>query len=68
MYATYEFVRKRLELQAGFENSSKASCIAGFISGIPESLIVTPTQVIKVRLQAKVGIFITMVNFAIVKK
>jgi len=48
MYATYELVYRRL----GNDTSISAS-IAGFTSGIVEALIVTPTQVVKVRLQAK---------------
>ena len=48
MYATYELVFRRL----GNDTSLSAS-IAGFSSGIVEALIVTPTQVVKVRLQAK---------------
>ena len=47
MYATYELVYRRL----GNETSISAS-IAGFTAGTAEALIVTPTQVVKVRLQA----------------
>ena len=53
MYATYEIVYRKLEKVDGYGNSSLSASIAGFISGIPEALIVTPTQVVKVRLQAK---------------
>lgn len=48
MYASYELVYRRL----GEETSLNAS-IAGFAAGIIEALIVTPSQVLKVRLQAK---------------
>ena len=52
MYATYEYVRQQLVKIPEFEETSKSAAIAGFISGIPEALIVTPAQVVKVRLQA----------------
>ena len=65
MYGGYEFVKRRLDSylypDLDFNGPSSKSVmlpcfsayVAGFASGIPESLIVTPTQVIKVRLQAK---------------
>jgi solute carrier family 25 2-oxodicarboxylate transporter 21 len=53
MYASYELVKRKCDKIPGLENSSLSAYMGGFASGIPESLIVTPTQVIKVRLQAK---------------
>ena len=53
MYASYELVKRECDKMPGWENSSMSAYIAGFASGFPESFIVTPTQVIKVRLQAK---------------
>jgi solute carrier family 25 (mitochondrial 2-oxodicarboxylate transporter), member 21 len=51
MYGTYEMVRLRLSKDYG--DVSWVAAIGGLVSGVPESLIVTPTQVIKVRMQAK---------------
>ncbi len=55
MYAVYEIVKRRLDNSPGFEDKTKSTSafIGGFASGFPESFIVTPTQVVKVRLQAK---------------
>jgi solute carrier family 25 2-oxodicarboxylate transporter 21 len=53
MYATYEMVYRKLESDPQYGNTSITAGIAGLASGVPEALIVTPTQVIKVRLQAK---------------
>lgn len=53
MYATYEMVFRELEANPQYGNTSFTAAIAGFASGVPEALIVTPTQVVKVRLQAK---------------
>jgi solute carrier family 25 (mitochondrial 2-oxodicarboxylate transporter), member 21 len=53
MYASYEIVKRKLDSINGFRGTTTSALIAGFASGIPESLIVTPTQVVKVRLQAK---------------
>lgn len=55
MYASYELARLLLnESQLFGKPDATAACsLAGFISGFPEAIIVTPTQVIKVRLQTK---------------
>lgn len=53
MYASYEMARQYLAKQEGFGDSTLSCSIAGFISGIPEALIVNPFQVVKVRLQSK---------------
>ena len=53
MYATYEIVKRKVDTIDGFKDTSLSAYIGGFASGIPESLIVTPSQVVKVRLQAK---------------
>jgi hypothetical protein len=53
MYATYEIVKRKMDQYQGLENSTFSAYIGGFVAGIPESVIVTPTQVVKVRLQAK---------------
>jgi solute carrier family 25 (mitochondrial 2-oxodicarboxylate transporter), member 21 len=54
MYSTYELSRRYLsqDLQFG-DNTSLICSISGFIASFPEAIIVTPSQVIKVRLQAK---------------
>lgn len=57
MYATYELVKVKLASSGRFGDGDKENvgicALAGFCSGISEALIVTPTQVVKVRLQAK---------------
>ena len=53
MYAVYEIMKRRLDQDERLRNTSLAASIAGFVSGIPEALIVTPTQIVKVRLQAR---------------
>jgi len=53
MYAGYEITRRILDEDYGYGDTNLVATVAGFISGIPEALIVTPTQVVKVRLQAK---------------
>lgn len=53
MYATYELVRQRLADDMGYGDTSLVATAAGLASGIPEALIVTPFQVVKVRMQAK---------------
>lgn len=53
MYAVYEIAKRKLDQIDGLRNTSVAASIAGFISGVPEALIVTPTQIVKVRLQAR---------------
>jgi hypothetical protein len=67
MYASYELVRRYLmddntsgsmliatlcNNNATFQNIVASFC-GGLFSGIPESIIVTPTQVVKVRLQSR---------------
>lgn len=51
MYASYEIARRELSKNLG--DTSLTASLAGTFSGIPEACIVQPTQVIKVRLQAK---------------
>ena len=51
MYASYEISRRELEKIYG--DSSLTAFLAGAFSGVPEACIVQPTQVVKVRLQAK---------------
>lgn len=51
MYGTYAIVKERLAKDYG--DVTWVSACGGLASGVPESLIVTPTQVIKVRMQAK---------------
>ena len=51
MYATYEIVRQHLSKEYG--DVTWVSAAGGLASGVPESVIVTPAQVIKVRMQAK---------------
>jgi solute carrier family 25 2-oxodicarboxylate transporter 21 len=66
MYASYELVRRYLTeedtigrrmvfslCESERARTVTSSFFAGLFSGIPESLIVTPTQVVKVRLQSK---------------
>ena len=53
MYATYEIVRRELSDNQGLGDTTLVSSVAGLASGVPEALIVTPFQVIKVRMQAK---------------
>lgn len=66
MYASYELVRRYLTeddsvgrrmvhslCEGDRARTVMSSFFAGLFSGIPESLIVTPTQVVKVRLQSK---------------
>jgi solute carrier family 25 2-oxodicarboxylate transporter 21 len=51
MYGTYELVR--LHLAKDYGDVSWVAAAGGLASGVPESLIVTPTQVVKVRMQAR---------------
>ena len=53
MYASYDITKSYVDTLDGYKDTSTSAAIAGFVSGIPEATIVTPTQVIKVRLQAK---------------
>jgi len=53
MYASYEIFRRTLVNDLGYENTTLLNSAAGCFSGIPEALIVTPTQVVKIRVQAK---------------
>jgi len=48
MYATYEIVRRELAGTHGFGDATWVSGVAGLFSGVSESFIVTPTQVVKV--------------------
>ena len=51
MYASYDGALRILRPQLG--ESSSTHFVAGFISGLPEAITVTPFQLVKVRLQAK---------------
>lgn len=53
MYAVYEIVRCKLCDDFKYGDTSIVASIAGLAAGVPEALIVTPFQVVKVRLQAK---------------
>jgi solute carrier family 25 2-oxodicarboxylate transporter 21 len=53
MYSTYEYVRQKLAVELDYGDTSLVASFSGLCAGIPEALIVTPSQVIKVRLQAK---------------
>ncbi len=53
MYSSYEIARRTLSEIETFGDSSLTSTVAGGFSGLPEACVVQPTQVIKVRLQAK---------------
>lgn len=60
MYASYELFRRVFDDAVphfGSENSvartSLVSFLAGAVSGVPEAIVVTPPQVVKVRLQSK---------------
>lgn len=53
MYATYESVRRNLTARNGGETTMAIAASAGTASGLAEAVIVTPFQVVKVRLQAK---------------
>ena len=51
MYASYEIVRR--ELSNSYGDVSWVAASAGLCASIPEAIIVTPSQVIKVRMQAR---------------
>jgi solute carrier family 25 2-oxodicarboxylate transporter 21 len=51
MYTTDDLVRQRLSRDFG--PSAAVSSVAGASAGVPEALVVTPLQVVKVRLQSK---------------
>lgn len=54
MYGTYGSVHKYLSRQERLHgNKTLIASIAGFTSGISEAIIVTPSQIVKVRLQAR---------------
>lgn len=53
MYASYEISRKTLADTYQFGDTTTVATIAGLISGVPEAIIVTPFQVIKVRMHTK---------------
>lgn len=53
MYASYEMVRKFVAVDCKYGDTSSVATLAGLASGVPEAIIVTPTQVVKIRLQAK---------------
>lgn len=51
LYATYELVRR--ELSGLYGDVSWVASVAGMCAAVPEAVIVTPSQVIKVRMQAR---------------
>jgi len=53
MYAAYAQTRTLVTRARGGRDDALTSFCAGAVSGVPEALIVTPFQVVKVRLQAK---------------
>jgi solute carrier family 25 (mitochondrial 2-oxodicarboxylate transporter), member 21 len=53
MYSTYELSRRYLSQDLQLGETSVVCAVSGFIASFPEALIVTPSQVVKVRLQAK---------------
>jgi solute carrier family 25 (mitochondrial 2-oxodicarboxylate transporter), member 21 len=53
MYSTYEISRRYLSQDLKFGETTLVCAISGFLASFPEAIIVTPSQVIKVRLQAK---------------
>lgn len=74
MYASYELFRRIIDdalLETMTDNPFKKSAIvcslAGGFSGIPEAVIITPTQVVKVRLQSKdyIGKYTNSLNCAV---
>lgn len=52
LFAAYELTRRRLSNTSLGDTSLTAAC-AGTVAGIPEAIMVTPAQVVKVRLQAR---------------
>lgn len=53
MYSTYELSRRYLSQDLNFGENTLVCATSGFIASFPEAFIVTPSQVLKVRLQAK---------------
>jgi solute carrier family 25 2-oxodicarboxylate transporter 21 len=54
MYGTYGTAHKYLSAQEGTRrNTTLVASVAGLASGISEAIIVTPSQIVKVRLQAR---------------
>lgn len=53
MYSTYEISRRYLAEDLGYGETTLVCTASGFIASFPEAIIVTPSQVVKVRLQAK---------------
>jgi hypothetical protein len=53
MFASYEIIFRKLESIENYGNTCYTASIAGFCASFPEAFVVTPTQVVKVRLQAK---------------
>jgi solute carrier family 25 (mitochondrial 2-oxodicarboxylate transporter), member 21 len=53
MYSTYELSRRYLSEDLGHGETTMVCAASGFIASFPEAIIVTPSQVVKVRLQAK---------------
>lgn len=49
MFASYELTKNFLAAKYG--DSSVAATVAGFVSGVPEAVIVQPFQLVKIRLQ-----------------
>ena len=51
LYASYEIFRR--ELSSSYGDSSWVAALSGTLASFPEAIIVTPPQVVKVRMQAK---------------
>lgn len=53
MYGTYGVVHRHLVQETSMGDVSLAATTAGLVAAIPEAIIVTPAQIVKVRLQAR---------------
>ena len=53
MYSTYELARRYFSIDLGMGETAWVCSASGFVASFPEAFIVTPSQVVKVRLQAK---------------
>jgi solute carrier family 25 (mitochondrial 2-oxodicarboxylate transporter), member 21 len=53
MYSSYEMSRRYFDVTLGFGDTSAVCFLSGIAASFPEAIIVTPSQVVKVRLQAK---------------
>ena len=53
MYSTYEIARRYFSTDLSLGDTAIVCAASGFIASFPEAFIVTPSQVVKVRLQSK---------------